>query len=80
MYTIYSKPNCPQCVQACKLLDYKNIKYKKIMLDVGQQKEEGQTYISVSTLKEMLPLAKYVPQIFFNDEHVGGLQELKGRV
>lgn len=79
-YTIYSKPNCPQCDQAKILLTSRSIPYNEIVLDVGQSKVEGKTYISVIELKTMLPTAKSVPQIFRGDKYIGGLTELREKV
>jgi glutaredoxin 3 len=77
MYTIYSKPNCTYCKQAKALLDSLNLDYVEIELDVGQEKLPTGTYVPVSTLLELVPGAKTVPQIFDNDHHIGGFKELK---
>lgn len=77
MYTIYSKPNCTFCVQAKQLLELKSLSYTEIELDVEQEKIDGKTYAPVSVLKEKVPLAKSVPQIFLNEEYIGGFTELR---
>lgn len=77
MYQIYSKPNCTYCEQAKKLLSSKNIAYEELILDVGQEKDPAKTYIPVSKLKELVPTAKTVPQIFQDGKLIGGFNELK---
>lgn len=77
MYTVYSKPNCPQCDQAKILLTSRSIPYNEIILDVGQSKVEGKIYSTINELKTLVPDAKSVPQIFKGDDHLGGLTELR---
>ena len=77
MYTIYSKPNCPQCEQAKMLLTSRSIPFNEVILDVGQTKMPGKQYMMVSDLKSLLPEAKSVPQIFKGDVHLGGLNDLR---
>ena len=76
-YTIYSKPNCPQCDQAKTLMKSKEIQYNEIILDVGQEKLLGHTYVNVSELKALVPDAKSVPQIFKGDAYLGSLMNLR---
>ena len=68
---IWSKENCPYCVQAKKLLELKGIEYEERNLANGWTKEQ---------LLEAVPTARSVPQIFMDDKHVGGFQELKARL
>jgi glutaredoxin len=81
MYTIYSKPNCPQCDQAKLLLDTKGEEYNVIHLDVGQPKQNNLKYISREDLLKKIPTARMMPQIIkqhLDAEHyVGSYQELK---
>ena len=77
MYQIYSKPNCTYCEQAKKLLSSKNLAYEELILDVGQEKDSTKTYVPVSKLKELVPTAKTVPQIFQDGKLIGGFSELK---
>lgn len=76
-FTIYSKPNCTYCEQAKSLLKSKDIPYQEIILDVGQVKDPSKTYASVKTLKDRVPTAQTVPQIFKNEDYVGGFDALK---
>lgn len=76
MFTVYSKPNCPFCDKAKALLELKGMQYQERIIDVGQPKAEGKVYVTVQELKEKVPTAKSVPQIFNGDEHIGGFNEL----
>lgn len=83
MYTVYSKPKCPDCVSAKALLDSKNLEYNDVEIDVGQMKVDGKTYCTVQELKARVPTAKSVPQIFIegkldsNEIYIGGLADLQ---
>lgn len=81
MFTVYSKPQCPMCDQAKMLLQAKGLDHKVVVLDVGQPKLPGQTYISRTELLEKFPSARTVPQIVEHhgteDRYVGGFNELK---
>lgn len=68
---VWSKYNCPQCEQAKTLLRQKNIIFEERKIGDGWYKED---------LLAEVPNAKSVPQIFFDQEHVGGLQELKQKL
>jgi glutaredoxin 3 len=64
---IYSKNNCPYCDWAKQLLDAKKVQYSVIRVDQDAAK-----------LEEMVRLSgrRSVPQIFINDEAVGGYDDL----
>lgn len=64
---IWSKYNCQYCDSAKKLLESKGIQYEERKIGDGYTKEE---------LLEAVPDARTVPQIFLNDEYVGGYTEL----
>ena len=76
MFTVYSKPNCPWCDRAKALLTAKGEAYEEIILDVGQAKVEGKTYVSVAELKAVVPNAQSVPQILHDGILVGGYTDL----
>lgn len=73
---IYSQPGCPACESAKSLMKSKNITYQELILNVGQKQEEGKTYVPVQHLKDKVPGAKSVPQIFDGKFHIGGFPEL----
>lgn len=65
---VYSKNNCPYCVAAKSLLANKGLSFEEI--DVGQDSTQLQKMIEKSQRRT-------VPQIFFDDEHIGGFVELR---
>jgi|ADurb_Met_01_Slu_FD_contig_21_1728140_length_714_multi_5_in_0_out_0_2 glutaredoxin 3 len=77
MITIYSKPSCTFCDQAKALLESKGTAYNELILDVGQEKDPLKTYVPVSVLKERVPTARTVPQIFNDADYIGGYNELR---
>ncbi len=65
---IYTGPACYYCVLAKKLLDKKKLDYVEIELNSQPNKKT-----------EMLKRSngkKTIPQIFINDLHIGGFDEL----
>jgi glutaredoxin len=69
--TIWSKYHCPYCDQAKALLKQKGISFEEKKIGDGYTKED---------LLEAVPTARTVPQIFIEDELVGGFIELKARL
>lgn len=68
---IWSKYHCTYCDQAKALLQQKGIPFEERKIGDGWTKEE---------LLEAVPTARTVPQIFLNEEYVGGYQELKAKL
>jgi glutaredoxin 3 len=73
---IYTKSNCPNCVTAKMILRSLEIPFTEVDIEVGER--------MANFLKEY-PEARQMPQIFINDQRVGGvaglqaaLQQLKG--
>jgi glutaredoxin 3 len=64
---IYSKANCPYCEYAKKYFVSKNLAFTEIRIDLDAQK-----------LLEMEQLTKRrtVPQIFINDQLIGGYEDM----
>jgi len=69
--TVWSKYHCPYCDQAKALLKQKGIPFEEKKIGDGYTKEE---------LLEAIPTARTVPQIFIDDELVGGFTELRARL
>lgn len=65
---IWSKYNCNYCEQAKALLTQRNIPFEERKIGDGYTKED---------LLEIVPTARTVPQIFLDDAHIGGFNELK---
>ena len=66
---MYTGPSCNFCDAAKRLLVRNNIPFKEINIALEEGKRE-----------EMLTKSngrKTIPQIFFNDLHIGGYQELR---
>jgi len=68
---VWSKYNCTFCEQAKALLKQNGIPFEERKIGDGYTKEE---------LLEAVPTARTVPQIFLNDELIGGFTELKKRL
>ncbi len=65
---VFSKSQCPHCVEAKGLLAELDIPFTEI--DIG-------TDVQSSMLMSLASQRHTVPQIFFNDEHIGGADDLK---
>jgi glutaredoxin 3 len=61
---IYSKDNCPNCLTAKQILTSKNLEYIDVDVELGHRWK--------NMLREY-PDARQMPQIFINDQRVGGL-------
>ena len=67
--TVYMGPMCSYCDAAKRLLKRNNIPYNEINVALEEEKRE-----------EMLKKSngrKTIPQIFFNELHIGGYEELR---
>ena len=64
---VYCTPFCPYCTRAKRLLDNKNVKYIEFRVDQDPELHH-----------EMIERSKRtsVPQIFIDDFHVGGCDDL----
>ena len=65
---IWSKDQCPYCDQAKALLTQRNIAYEERKIGYGYTREN---------LLEAVPNARTVPQIFINNQLIGGFTELR---
>lgn len=65
---VWSKPDCSFCEQAKNLLKLKNIEYEERVIGNGFTKEQ---------LLDNVPTARSVPQIFVDEQYIGGYTELK---
>lgn len=64
---MYTKASCPYCVMAKQLLSSKQVAFEEIRIDLDDSKRE-----------EMMRLSdrRTVPQIFINDQPIGGFDDL----
>jgi glutaredoxin len=68
---VWSKYQCPYCDQAKALLANKGIAYEERKIGDGWTKED---------LLEAIPTARSVPQIFLDNQLIGGFTELKQKL
>ena len=67
--TVYMGPMCSYCDAAKRLLKRNNIPYNEI--NVALEEEKREEMLNKSNGK------RTIPQIFFNELHVGGYEELR---
>ena len=65
---IYTKWGCPYCVRAKGLLDAKGVAYTEYDITMGGPKR--------AEMLERAPGATTVPQIFVNDQGLGGCDDV----
>lgn len=65
---VWSKDSCPFCVQAKALLESRGIEYEERNVSQNWTREQ---------LLEAVPNARTVPQIFLDEELVGGFDDLR---
>ncbi|WP_185236508.1 glutathione peroxidase [Teredinibacter franksiae] len=66
--TLFSKPGCPHCHRAKKILTEKKFKYEEILLG-----EHGVTFSSLSAVSGQ----GTTPQVFIDGEHIGTADDLE---
>jgi len=65
---VWSKHHCPFCDQAKALLKMKGVEIEERNINEDWTKEQ---------LLEAVPTARTVPQIFLDDQYIGGFTELR---
>lgn len=68
---VWSKDNCPNCESAKNLLKLKGVDFEERKIGSGWTRDD---------LLSVAPSARSVPQIFFEDQHIGGYNELIERL
>lgn len=68
---VWSKDQCPFCVQAKSLLESRGIEYEERNVSQDWTREQ---------LFEAVPTARTLPQIFLDGEYVGGFTELRKKL
>ena len=66
--TIHTKANCPNCITAKLVLGSLNLPFNEVDIEVGDR---------LGNLLKEFPDARQMPQIFINDQRVGGLAGLQ---
>ena len=65
---IYSTATCPYCIKAKQLLKSKNVDYEEVRIDKHPE--------LIAEVVKKSGGKKTVPQIFIDDYHVGGCDDL----
>ena len=68
---VWSKNQCPYCTQAKALLESRGIDFEERNIEDGWDKED---------LLAAVPTARTLPQVFLDEELVGGFNELRKRL
>ncbi|MEK7345641.1 MAG: glutaredoxin [Pseudomonadota bacterium] len=66
---VYSKSACPQCESAKMLLKTKSLDFEEIKIDGEAER--------MAFYEKCGPAVRQMPQIFINDQRVGGLAGLQ---
>lgn len=66
---VFSGPNCGYCEAAKKLIAECGLAFDEFDL--------AKDPVNLDELRRRLPRAKAIPQIFIDDEHIGGLDDLR---
>ena len=64
---IYTKENCPYCVLAKTLLTERGVTFSEVRIDLDDSKRDEMVRLSNK---------RTVPQIFINDQPIGGYDDL----
>ena len=77
---IWTKPNCPYCVKAKNLFNIKGVEYNEVLIGLDESASvelaPNQRIETREALLERVPNARTVPQIWLDDNYVGGYTEL----
>jgi glutaredoxin 3 len=68
---VWSKDSCPFCVQAKSLLTARGIEFEERNISKDWTREQ---------LLEAVPNARTLPQIFLDDQHIGGFTDLRSQL
>jgi glutaredoxin len=66
---VYSKSACPQCESAKMVLKTKSLAFQEIKIDSEEER--------MAFYEKCGPSVRQMPQIFINDQRVGGLAGLQ---
>lgn len=71
MIKIYGNERCVWCIKAKNMVKNYNIKYEWLNTDESEV---------IAELKNLLPEAKKIPQIWWYDRYIGGYDELASEI
>lgn len=66
---VYSKSQCPQCDMVKNILKSKSLAFEEIKIESDEERLEFYAKCG--------PSVRQMPQVFINDQRVGGLQGLQ---
>jgi len=66
---VYSKSACPQCDTVKSLLKARNLGFEEILIDDEEQR--------LAFYAKCGPSVRQMPQVFINDQRVGGVEGLR---
>lgn len=67
VYTVYGKPNCPECEKLKNFLNNRQTSYEYIDISENQDKREVLMNMGYRS----------VPQVFQGEQHIGGFLQTK---
>ena len=65
---MYTKKVCPYCVRAKALLSSKGLQWEEVSMEDPEVRQ---------MFMEQYPTVRTVPQIFIEEKHIGGYEELR---
>ena len=65
---IYSSLICPYCIAAKRIFENQKLKYTEIIIDNNPKEKDKMISLAGGRVT--------VPQIFFDDDHIGGYDDL----
>lgn len=71
MIVIWGRDNCVYCTRAVELCKQYDFKFEYIKVNTPQILEQ---------LEQKVPGVKTVPQIFWNDKHIGGYEDFAAEI
>ena len=74
--TIYTKDNCTFCVQAKTLMNIRGIEWEELNMQTSPKSRDE----LMEKCEKMGVIPRTVPQIWIDDDYVGGFQELKSKL
>lgn len=65
---IFSQKNCSACQQVKQLLNVRGLVYRELLIDALEENKKE--------LFSRIPNVRSVPQVFIDNRHIGGLEDL----
>lgn len=65
---VFSQKNCSGCQQVKQLLNVRGLVYRELLIDALEENKKE--------LFSRVPNVRSVPQVFIDNRHIGGLEDL----